>query len=83
MAKHSQDWEKTKKLFLILLVTWLLVLPLMLVLQIAVRFSASGSGEIGNTVVTVVNIVSLIGGVYGVLGWIPVLIVGIIWAGQK
>ncbi len=85
LSEHSPDWFKARKLFFVVLAIWLVSLPAISILQFIVQFVLSGGneGQATEIIKFVVNVVSLIGGIFGVLGWIPVLILGIMWSKKK
>lgn len=62
-----------KKLAVIFLVIWLVILPLTMLVQTITRFVTAQAPEV-ESVEAVVNVLSFLMGIYFFFGWIPVLI---------
>ncbi len=62
-----------KKLAVIFLVIWLVILPVAMLVQTITRFVTAQAPEV-ESVEEVVNILSFLMGIYFFFGWIPVLI---------
>lgn len=77
--QHSAEWFKARKRFFIALVTWLLSLPLAVMVSLIVRVLFGVDGVI----VTLSNLLSLLLGLYAFLGWVIVLVLGITWGNKK
>jgi len=74
----SSDKLKARNRFLVWLFIWLAVLPGAVIIQLLWRAIAGVDGP-----TTLVNLLTLLMSVYGFLGWIPALILGIIWGNKK
>lgn len=75
----SPEKAKAKKRFFVWLIIWLCAWPVSFITAIL------GSRIFGGieALETIFNLISLLLGLYGFIGWIPVLIVGIIWGTKK
>lgn len=84
MAKQKQRENKEKKWFIISLIVWLGALPFTAIAQIIIRFLLTGSSSNGaEATQAIVNIFSILLGLYGLLGWIPTVVLLIMWQSKK
>lgn len=75
--------SKMKKIFYALLILWLVSLPFAVVFQFVYRMVIVRAGEGIGPAGVIINLISLVLGLVGVLGWIPVLVTGIMAWGHK
>lgn len=84
MVQQKNKQNKSKKWFIASLIIWLAALPVTVIVQMILRFLLSGSADGSADIVQAfINIFSILLGIYGLLGWIPVIILLVIWQSKK